>query len=191
MSYWRFGAMIVTSVVVMFGIKYLSTYEWSHVWYSETRTYMALMMGGAMGVIMLGFMLGMYRSKRLNAAIFVGCAALFGVSLWLVRSQETVQDASSCRRRWWPQVHPAEPRLRRDLHRHRPRPDSPDRVRRPDRQGAGAGVRRGLPYLRRGVRAPRRHARALPDLRGGLPPVRGGLQRLPERSEVAARPPLL
>ena len=94
MSYWRFGAMIATSVVVMFAIKYLSTYEWSHVWYSETRTYMALMMGGAMGVIMLGFMLGMYRNRRINTAIFVGAAALFGISLGLVRSQTTVQDES-------------------------------------------------------------------------------------------------
>ena len=94
MSYWRFGAMIATSVVVMFAIKYLSTYEWSHVWYSETRTYMALMMGGAMGVIMLGFMLGMYSNRRINIAIFVGATVLFGVSLWLVRSQTTVQDQS-------------------------------------------------------------------------------------------------
>src|SRR5690554_2999064 len=92
MSYWRFVAMIATSVVVMFVIKYLSTYQWSHVRYSETRTYMALMMGGAMGVIMLSFMLGMYRNRRVNIAIFVGAAALFVVSLWLVRSQTTVQD---------------------------------------------------------------------------------------------------
>ena len=94
MSYWRFGAMVATSVVVMFGMKYLSTYQWSHVRYSETRTYMALMMGGAMGAIMLGFMLGMYRNRRVNIAIFAGAAALFGVSLWLVRSQATVQDKS-------------------------------------------------------------------------------------------------
>jgi uncharacterized protein (DUF305 family) len=94
MSYWRFGAMIATSVVVMFAIKYLSTYEWSHIWYSETRTYMALMMGGAMGVIMLGFMLGMYRNRKINIAIFAGAAAVFAISLWLVRSQATVQDQS-------------------------------------------------------------------------------------------------
>jgi uncharacterized protein (DUF305 family) len=94
MSYWRFAAMIATSVVVMFAIKYLSTYEWSHIWYSETRTYMALMMGGAMGVIMLGFMLGMYRDRRKNIAIFAGSVLLFAVSLWLVRSQTTVQDQS-------------------------------------------------------------------------------------------------
>lgn len=94
MTYWRFAAMIVTSVIVMFAIKYLSTYEWSHIWYSETRTYMALMMGGAMAAIMLAFMLGMYRDRRMNVAIFAGSALLFAVSLWLVRSQETVQDQS-------------------------------------------------------------------------------------------------
>jgi Domain of unknown function (DUF305) len=94
MSYWRFGAMIATSVVAMFCIKYLSTLSWSHVWYSEMRTYMALMMGGAMGVIMLGFMLGMYRNRRINVAIFAGSALLFATSLFLVRSQTTVQDES-------------------------------------------------------------------------------------------------
>jgi len=97
MSYWRFGAMIATSVVVMFAIKYLSTYSWSHVHYSEMRTYMSLMMGGAMGVIMLGFMLGMYRNRRINIAIFAGSAALFVVALFLVRSQTTIQDGSYMR----------------------------------------------------------------------------------------------
>lgn len=97
MSYWRFAAMIATSVLVMFGIKYLSTYTWSHVWYSEMRTYMALMMGAAMGVIMLAFMLGMYHNRRVNIAIFAGCAVLFGAMLWLVRSQDAVQDRSYMR----------------------------------------------------------------------------------------------
>lgn len=94
MSYWRFGAMIVTSVLVMFVIKYLSTFTWSHVWYSEMRTYMSLMMGGAMGVIMLAFMLAMYRNTRINIAIFAGSIALFAVAYWLMRSQEAVQDQS-------------------------------------------------------------------------------------------------
>lgn len=97
MNYWRFLAMIATSVVVMFGIKYLSTYQLSHVYFSETRAYMALMMGGAMGVIMLGFMLGMYRRRRMNIAIFAGSAVLFFLCLWLVRSQVTVQESSYMR----------------------------------------------------------------------------------------------
>ena len=33
-TYARFGAMILTSMVVMYGVMYLNTYEWSHVEWS-------------------------------------------------------------------------------------------------------------------------------------------------------------
>ena len=92
MSYLRFGAMILVSTVVMFGLMYLNTYAFEHVFYSQTRTWMALMMGGAMAVIMMLFMLKMYHSKRANLAIVVGGAVVFAASLFLVRSQATVGD---------------------------------------------------------------------------------------------------
>ena len=94
MKYSRFAAMIATSTVVMFGLMYLNTYRLDHVFFSETRAYMALLMGAAMAVIMLGYMLNMYSSKRTNIGIFVGSAALFALSLLLVRSQATVEDVS-------------------------------------------------------------------------------------------------
>jgi hypothetical protein len=94
MSYGRFAAMILTSTVVMFGLMYLNTYALEHVRFSETRLYMALLMGAAMAVIMLLFMSGMYQNKRLNLAILAASAAVFGLSLWLVRSQETVGDVA-------------------------------------------------------------------------------------------------
>ncbi|MEZ5227794.1 MAG: DUF305 domain-containing protein [Acidimicrobiales bacterium] len=94
MSYGRFAAMIATSTVVMFGLMYLNTYAWDHVRWSETRAYMAILMGATMAVIMLGFMLSMYKDRRLNIAIGIGAVALFTGSLWLVRSQTTVQDTS-------------------------------------------------------------------------------------------------
>ncbi len=97
MSYWRFAAMIATSTVVMFGLMYLNTYLVFHIFWSETRAYMALMMGATMAIIMLGFMLSMYSSKKINAAIFVGAAIAFAASLWLVRSQVTVGDTSFMR----------------------------------------------------------------------------------------------
>ncbi|MEQ8349452.1 MAG: DUF305 domain-containing protein [Sneathiellaceae bacterium] len=97
MAYGRFAAMIFTSTVVMFGLMYLNTYLWTHVFFSETRLYMALVMGATMAVIMLGFMLSMYSNKTLNAAIFAGALLAFGVSLWLVRSQVTVGDTSFMR----------------------------------------------------------------------------------------------
>ena len=94
MSYWRFFAMIITSTVVMFGLMYLNTYAIDHVFFSETRSYMALYMGAVMAVIMLAFMLGMYSNRGVNIAIFAGSALVFAVSLFLVRSQSTVDDTA-------------------------------------------------------------------------------------------------
>ncbi len=91
-NYWRFGAMIATSMLVMFGLMYLNTYEWSHARWSETRFYMTFIMGAAMAIIMLGFMLGMYKNAKTNIAIFAGSALVFAFALFLVRSQTTVQD---------------------------------------------------------------------------------------------------
>ena len=94
MSYARFGAMIATSTVVMFGLMYLNTYALDHALFSQTRAWMAVLMGATMAVVMLGFMWGMYRNRRANVAIVAGAIAAFAVSLWLVRSQETVGDVS-------------------------------------------------------------------------------------------------
>lgn len=95
--YWRFGAMIATSTVAMFVLMYFNTYEWNHVQWSETRFYMAFVMGSTMAVIMLLFMLGMYKSKVVNAAILGTAVVVFASTLWLVRSQTTVQDTSYMR----------------------------------------------------------------------------------------------
>ncbi|MFT6447650.1 MAG: hypothetical protein ACJA1J_003923 [Sulfitobacter pontiacus] len=86
--------MIITSTVVMFGLMYLNTYAIDHVFFSETRSYMALYMGAVMAVIMLAFMLGMYSNRGVNIAIFAGSALVFAVSLFLVRSQSTVDDTA-------------------------------------------------------------------------------------------------
>jgi Na+/proline symporter len=94
MSYVRFAAMIATSTVVMFGLMYLNTWAFDHVFYSQTRTWMALLMGATMAIIMLGFMWSMYENRKANAAIVLGSIAVFAMSLWLVRSQETVSDIS-------------------------------------------------------------------------------------------------
>lgn len=94
MGYWRFAAMVATSTVVMFVLMYLNTFAWDHVRWSETRAYMALLMGASMGLIMLGYMLSMYPDTRVNIGIATGSVALFVLALFLVRSQTTVQDTS-------------------------------------------------------------------------------------------------
>jgi len=91
-KYTRFIVMIATSTLVMFGLMYLNIYALDHVHFSETRTWMALYMGGAMAIVMLLFMLGMYDDKRKNALILGGAAILFAGSLYLVRSQDTISD---------------------------------------------------------------------------------------------------
>lgn len=92
--YVRFGVMIVTATVIMLGLMYLNTYQLDHVTFSETRTYMAIVMGAAMAVVMLGFMLDMYSKKGVNIAILVGSIVVFAGALWLVRSQQTVDDVA-------------------------------------------------------------------------------------------------
>ncbi len=93
-GYAKFGAMIATSTIVMFGLMYLNTYQMDHVFFSETRAYMAVYMGAVMAIIMLLFMLKMYSNWRINLGILVGSFVLFALSLWLVRSQETIEDVS-------------------------------------------------------------------------------------------------
>ena len=94
MGYGRFAAMIATSTVVMFGLMYLNTFALSHVEYSQTRTWMAVVMGAVMALIMIGFMWGMYPDRRANIGIVTAAVIMFGGALWLVRSQETVDDVS-------------------------------------------------------------------------------------------------
>ena len=93
-SYGRFAAMIATSTVVMYGLMYLNTYALDHVFFSQTRMWMAGYMGAVMAIVMLAFMLGMYASRTINIAIFAGAAIAFGAFLYLVRSQDAVGDVA-------------------------------------------------------------------------------------------------
>jgi hypothetical protein len=91
--YLRFGAMIATSTVVMFGLTYTNAYVADHLTFSEERVYMALLMGAAMAIIMLSFMWAMmYRNRAMNLAV-VGLAIVVGAAaLALSRSQVWVDD---------------------------------------------------------------------------------------------------
>jgi FlaA1/EpsC-like NDP-sugar epimerase len=93
-KYTKFFLMIGTATIVMFGLMYLNNYSTDHIFFSETRSYMALVMGATMAVVMLLFMLKMYDNKGVNTAIVLGSIVLFAGALWLVRSQQTVDDVS-------------------------------------------------------------------------------------------------
>ena len=91
--YTRFVAMLACSFIAMYITMYLNTYEFDHVRFSLTRFYMVCLGISTMAVIMLLFMLNMYKNKKKNIAILVGSAVLFLGALGLVREQKsTVGD---------------------------------------------------------------------------------------------------
>ena len=92
--YLRFGAMILTSTVVMFVLTYTNVFAFAHIRFSEERFYMALLMGSAMAIVMLSFMWGMYTNVKVNLAIYAG-ALVVGLSAFgLSQSQALVQDTA-------------------------------------------------------------------------------------------------
>lgn len=93
-KYLKFLLMIGVSTVLMYGLMYLNVFQLNHIFLSQTRLYMALIMGATMAIVMLLFMWSMYDNKRLNRVILIGSALIFAGSLYLVRSQATVRDAS-------------------------------------------------------------------------------------------------
>ncbi len=76
----------------MYMLMYLHTYEFGHVFFSETRLYMNLIMTAVMALVMLWFMRHMYTDRKTNQMIVGGSMALFALSLFLVRSQALVDD---------------------------------------------------------------------------------------------------
>lgn len=95
--YLRFAAMILTGMVVMYWTMFVGSYEWSHVRFSQSRVFMALTMGGAMGLVMLGWMLNMYKNAKANVAVVLSSLLLLGVGIALDRSQATVSDTAFMR----------------------------------------------------------------------------------------------
>ncbi|MEX2532907.1 MAG: DUF305 domain-containing protein [Nitriliruptoraceae bacterium] len=92
--YLRFVAMLVTAMVVMYWTMFVTSWDVSHVRFSESRVFMALTMGGTMGLVMLAWMLNMYRDTKANMALVLASLLLFGGAVFLDRSQTTVDDTS-------------------------------------------------------------------------------------------------
>ena len=90
-TYQRSGAMILTAMVVMYGVMSVSSYEWGNARRSESSMFMALIMGGTMGLVMPGWMLTMFRNAQANVRIVVASIVLLGVGVFLDRGQTTVR----------------------------------------------------------------------------------------------------
>lgn len=95
--YLRFAAMILTSMVLMYFVMFVGSWELDHVRFSQSRIFMAITMGGTMGLVMLAWMLHMYRNVKGNIAIVAVSLLLLGGGIALDRSQATVDDVSFMR----------------------------------------------------------------------------------------------
>lgn len=93
-KYLKFFLMIAVSTLLMFFMMYFNLYAFSHFFFSQTRAFMALMMGAAMAIIMLLFMWKMYPNKKSNIAILIVSILVFCGSLFMVRSQTAVGDVA-------------------------------------------------------------------------------------------------
>ncbi|MGO4911795.1 DUF305 domain-containing protein [Leeuwenhoekiella sp. W20_SRS_FM14] len=93
-NYTKFLMMLGCSFIAMYITMYLNTYKIDHVYFSLTRFYMSCLGICTMAVIMLLFMLKMYKSKTKNAAILLGSVLVFCSALYLVRAQKPVNDVT-------------------------------------------------------------------------------------------------
>lgn len=95
--YLRFAGMIATSTLVMFVLTYTNVFDIAHIHFSQERLYMALLMGAAMTIVMLGWMWKMYADRRRNIAIIAG-AIVFGLAAFLFsQAQVLVYDVNYMR----------------------------------------------------------------------------------------------
>ena len=95
--YVRFAAMILTAMVIMYFVMFVASWEWGHIRFSQSRIFMAITMGGTMGLIMLGWMRNMYKNTKVNTAIVVASIVLIAGGAALDRSQVTVEDTAFMR----------------------------------------------------------------------------------------------
>ena len=83
---------MLTSFVVMYGLMFINLAQIDHFMLSTTRTYMSLCMVAAMAIIMMSYMLSMYKNTRLNIAILVGSGVIFVAALAMLRTQTFISD---------------------------------------------------------------------------------------------------
>ncbi|MDN6291019.1 MAG: DUF305 domain-containing protein [Tetragenococcus koreensis] len=91
-NYLKFLGMLIVAGIFMYGVMYLNTYAWDHIFFSEMRLYMTILSTSVMAIVMLMFMLHMLKDKKINAAIIIVSVLTFGVSFFLMRNQTTIDQ---------------------------------------------------------------------------------------------------
>ena len=90
--YIKFALMMTVSFVIMYGVMFLNVVELNHIYLSNTRLYMALLMVSPMAILKLFFMSDMYKDKKLNIGIVFLSISVFITALLFLRTQTLIDD---------------------------------------------------------------------------------------------------
>lgn len=93
-KYLKFALMILISTIIMYFLMFVNVNEFAHIYFSQTRVYMAIFMGAVMAIIMMGFMWKMYDNKKLNTVIMGLSVLLVLGSFGLIQNQVGVDDTA-------------------------------------------------------------------------------------------------
>jgi hypothetical protein len=83
---------LALSFAVMFLLMYAMADRWEHVYFNLSNVYMTGLMAGSMLPIMLLTMPGMFKNKKLNAALWAGGVVVLAGCWFLLRSEAGVGD---------------------------------------------------------------------------------------------------
>jgi hypothetical protein len=90
--YVRFFTMLTVSFIIMYSVMYLNVDSFDHVYLSNTRFYMTLLMVCPMAIVMLLVMRNMYENKIANISIIITNIILFIIALFFLRNQVFIED---------------------------------------------------------------------------------------------------
>jgi glucose-6-phosphate-specific signal transduction histidine kinase len=91
-NYLRLAITLAISYVIMYAVMFLNVDEASHIYFSITRCYMALLMVSPMAILMIAMMPKMYSSKGTNRIIVILSLAVFISTVILLRTQAFIGD---------------------------------------------------------------------------------------------------
>ena len=90
--YGRLLLMIVLSFISMYALMYGMVNTLANVYLNINQFYMAGLMAAPMGLIELALMGAMYRNRKLNALVAIGCVIALAVFWALLRQQAGVSN---------------------------------------------------------------------------------------------------
>ncbi len=90
-----YAALLVSlgvSFIVMYAIMYSMADRWSNVYFNLSNVYMTGLMAGSMLPIMLATMRGMFKNRKMNAALWATSVAMLALFWVLLRNEAGVGD---------------------------------------------------------------------------------------------------